>query len=366
MTPNTTMAMIGAAIMLLGGQSYAADLGGNCCADLEERVSELEATTARKGNRKVSVEVYGQINEAVLFSDIDGDGFRSRIIPNTNSVSRFGFRGSAKINQDWSAGYLMEIGVGGFDLGGANNRDLEVRHSALYLKSASLGTFWIGQTSTATDGLAEIDLSRSAIASTPLSLSPFDGALVGVSLLPFDGSRKTTAKYVSPDIGGFSVSAAWVDEETYDAALRYAGEFQGIRLAGGIGYRRDDGPLNLVPETETIVGSASVMHMASGLFVSGSYGKQDLDGLSVDLEGYAGRVGVERKLSALGATTVFVEYGELKATGFDVKPSLWGLGLVQHIEAAAMDMYVSYRNIDLDIQDQDRIQAVVVGARIQF
>ena len=31
----------------------AADLGGNCCADLEERIAELEATTARKGNRKV-------------------------------------------------------------------------------------------------------------------------------------------------------------------------------------------------------------------------------------------------------------------------------------------------------------------------
>ena len=38
---------------LLSGGANAADLGGNCCADLEERVAELEATTARKGNRKV-------------------------------------------------------------------------------------------------------------------------------------------------------------------------------------------------------------------------------------------------------------------------------------------------------------------------
>jgi hypothetical protein len=28
--------------------------GGDCCADLEERIAELEATTAKKGNRKVS------------------------------------------------------------------------------------------------------------------------------------------------------------------------------------------------------------------------------------------------------------------------------------------------------------------------
>jgi len=37
----------------------AADLGGDCCADLEERVAELEATIARKGNRKVSLTLSG-------------------------------------------------------------------------------------------------------------------------------------------------------------------------------------------------------------------------------------------------------------------------------------------------------------------
>jgi predicted porin len=365
MTPKFTMATL-AAILLLGGQSYAADLGGNCCADLEERIAELEATTARKGNRKVTLEVYGQVNEAVLFSDVDGTGgFRSRIIPNTNSVSRFGFKGSAKISEEWSAGFLMEIGVGGFDLGGANNRDLEVRHSALYIKSNAIGTIWLGQTSTATDGIVEIDLSNSAIASTPLSLAPFDGALVGVSLLPFDGSRKTTAKYVSPEIGGFSVSAAWVDDQTYDAALRYAGEAQGFRLAAGIGYRHDDGPFGLLPETKSYLASASLMHVQSGLFASGSYGKQDLAGININLEGYAGRVGIEKKVTPIGATTFYGEYGELRATGIDAQPYFWNVGLVQSIDAAAMDVYVSYRNIDLDT-GADKIQAVVVGGRIKF
>ena len=47
----------------------AADLGGDCCADLEERVAELEATTARKGNRKVSLTVSGQVATAVMAGD---------------------------------------------------------------------------------------------------------------------------------------------------------------------------------------------------------------------------------------------------------------------------------------------------------
>ena len=44
--------------------AHAADLGGDCCADLEERIAELEATTVRKGNKKVSVQLYGQLNKA--------------------------------------------------------------------------------------------------------------------------------------------------------------------------------------------------------------------------------------------------------------------------------------------------------------
>ena len=47
----------------------AADLGGDCCSDLEERVAELEATTVRKGNKKVSVTLYGQVNKAMLWWD---------------------------------------------------------------------------------------------------------------------------------------------------------------------------------------------------------------------------------------------------------------------------------------------------------
>ena len=39
----------------------AADLGGDCCSALEDRVAELEATTARKGNKKVTVIVYGKM-----------------------------------------------------------------------------------------------------------------------------------------------------------------------------------------------------------------------------------------------------------------------------------------------------------------
>ncbi len=86
--------------ILLGGVSaQAADLGGDCCADLEERVSELEATTARKGNRKVSLTISGWVNEAVFLWD---DGTEQNAYVGTNSLeqSRFKFAGEAKIDKD--------------------------------------------------------------------------------------------------------------------------------------------------------------------------------------------------------------------------------------------------------------------------
>src|SRR3977135_3546912 len=70
----------------------AADLGGDCCADLEERVAELEATNARNGNTKVSATLYGQVNKAILFWD-DGHERGSYTVDNNYESSRFGVKG---------------------------------------------------------------------------------------------------------------------------------------------------------------------------------------------------------------------------------------------------------------------------------
>ena len=67
------VALFAAAGLFMGGvampSAKAADLGGDCCADLEERVAELEATTARKGNRKMSLTITGQVHRMVLWWD---------------------------------------------------------------------------------------------------------------------------------------------------------------------------------------------------------------------------------------------------------------------------------------------------------
>ncbi len=338
---------LGAALALTT-QVNAADLGGGCCTDIEERVAELEATTARKGNRKVSLEVYGQVNAAFLYVETDG-GSGQDIIDNRTSESRFGFKGSAKIREGWSAGYVMEIGTGG----GFTADDLSVRHSYLYLDTPA-GKVSLGRTSQATDDFDGITTANTAHIVRPLQIYGY-----GIH----DGSRDQLVRYDSPTMAGFIFSASSDANDIWDVALRYAGEFGGFRVAAGVGYRNDD-----AIDLSTMVGALSVMHVESGLFLTGHYGNVDVEFLipSQNIMGWHLSGGVERKLSDLGKTTLFGEYASLDLDDLTTaEPVLYGLGLNQAIDAAAMDIYLSWRHIDTDslLGEADLFMA---GSRIRF
>ncbi len=112
-------ALVAAAGVIVGGMAMpsakAADLGGDCCADLEERVAELEATTARKGNRKMSLTITGQVHRMVLFWNDGKDSNTYYGLDNTNSSSRFSFTGTAKVTPTIAMGFdiTIEIEAGG-------------------------------------------------------------------------------------------------------------------------------------------------------------------------------------------------------------------------------------------------------------
>src|SRR5688500_11567618 len=88
----------------------AADLGGDCCADLEERIAELESTTARKSNRMSWLEVTCQGKEAGLWWDY-GALSNAYLVINDNSRTRFLFTGKALIDKELEAGYQIEVGI---------------------------------------------------------------------------------------------------------------------------------------------------------------------------------------------------------------------------------------------------------------
>lgn len=324
------------------GGAAAADLNaGNCCADIEERVAELEATVARKGNRKVSLAVYGQVNAGILYID-DGISDDVAVIQGAPETSRFGFKGEAVIGTGIVAGYKLEIEA---------DDALDVRHSFVYVGGPA-GRVSLGHTSTATDGAAETSVVNTDVAARMLSIAPLS-QVIGADL-PFDGGRADVIRFDSGSIAGFTASAAWAGEGSWDGAVRYAGEFGGFKLAAAGGYREDD-------LTRAVIASASILHVTTGVFANASFGRLDL-GAGIDTEALHVQAGIERKFNPIGTTTIVGEWAEMSIDGVTVDPTLIGAAFVQRIDAAALDLYASWRRYDV-LGDIDVMQA---GARIQF
>lgn len=391
-----TLALAALAAAFATSSAQAADLGGNCCADLEERIAELEATTAKKGNRKVSLQVYGQVN--VALTSIDSDFFDKTSVNNAagDSENTFvGFSGRAQVSTDISAGYVLEIQARELGLLGAVSSGLEpdVRQSFFWLRSENLGTIALGLQGTATNDFDRITTANTSVASRPFSLQPIsDWYLTGLDY-GLDGGYRNAVRYITPTWNGFTVSAAWSAAEagidgissgdagdTWDAALRYANEFGGFKLAAGIGYRHDEDlsvniagittiALGDVTERDTFLVSGSAMHIASGLFLSVYYDDQQWDKVDLDIKALAIQGGIETKIFALGKSTFFAEWGQTDVSLYGSEASIdtWGLGYVQAVDGAALDLYLTYKKHDgTEIAPGLDVDVIQAGARMKF
>jgi hypothetical protein len=203
-------------------------------------------------------------------------------------------------------------------------------------------------------------------------------------------------KYVSPTWNGFTAAADWVVTDFWDVVLRYRKEVHGFDLGAGIGY------LQLVPGSRTrsvcsiailddggdspacrqLLGSVSAKHLDTGLFANFGF-EYTLDGIADDTERFAntgvgdhelllsGQVGIERKYFSLGETTIYGQYynyGGAAPTALLVRPGdplnptgvgswavwqsnvhIWGAGIAQGIDSAAMILYLNYRRVSGDL-----------------
>lgn len=416
-----------AAGLLAGGLSassaQAADFGGDCCADLEERIAELEATTVRKGNRRVSLTISGWVAEQVTWWD---DGLESNVyvsgIGKTLS-SHFKMTGAAQILPGFSAGYVIHVETNSADPTDTNQRDddrgfgVELLQSYWFLKSETLGKVSVGQLSQASDNAAIlVDGSGSLV---PANWVHFDGlnfnlrsngAMLGNNFTwgslayckgisagfagDCNGYPLNGVRYDSPVFGGFSVSAGWGEDDFWDVAARYAGEWNGIKLAAAVAYSHtseekillgqlgnDNDPF-LAPggrrDSGYFQAGLYIQHVPTGLFAYGAYGRENDDSLYNDLgrdpdfnevqanmtdgETWYVKAGLRRRWTPLGHTVL---YGEYQINSDHFSPNLaqlgwrsselrqWGLGVVQEIDAAAMSLWLAYRNLDGDVGNCD-------------
>lgn len=349
---------------LMGGAAFFASpalaggaIGGNCCADLEERVAELEATTVRKGNRRVSLKISGLIHRSLVFDDGDVS-----ISDQPVQISRLRFSGKAKINSDLYAGYYVELGMDddgkGWNPNNPNSGLFQFRHNDLYIGSKTFGRLSIGQGSTASDKTAEADLSGTGYVAS--------GSLNNYHILSnLDGFSFTErVKYDSPTIAGFTVSASWQDDEDWDVAAKFGHAFGDFRVAARISYYEEsDGDSG-------VTGSASVLHAPSGLSVTFAAADSSIDtaqnisGNADGLKYWYVKGGIQRKIFSAGKTAFAVDYMSFN----DGATDKFGIHAAQYIDAANMQLYISAWDAESDgsLAQLGDDQKVVIGAILHF
>ncbi len=377
-------ALLGSAAII---PAQAADLGGGCCGDLEERIAELEATTARKGNRVVSLQIYGEITQGLLFWD-NGDDSDVFVTDNDALGSVLGFKGEAQIKPGLKAGYKLEMAVQSASSSAVNednygddpSDNFSIRHNHFYIDSERWGRITLGQASTAADGAAQVGIANTLAVASPDQGTAFSpGGITGPGLTlgeyasDFDGGRNDIIRYDTPTIYGFTVSASWGDDDYWDIALRFAKEFNSVKVAAAIAYSDDqtfEAVRDFGSEFTQVIGSVAVMHVPTGLFANFAAGERDYDDKDVTGSFWFVQAGLERKWLPYGTTTLYGEYGNYEDIVREgTSADMWGLGVVQHFDSAAVDLYAQARFYDIDDElapDADEMSTIMVGSRIQF
>lgn len=425
-------AFLAAAALALAAPVQAADLGGDCCADLDERIAELEATTARKGNRKVSLTVTGYVAQEVTYWD---DGGESNVYLHglgPTQATNVRFTGQAQIAPGVTAGYMLRLqnlddnAFGRNAATGASfnqnsprfSQGVNVQMSYWYLQSKDLGKISVGRQANAAKSAAMFtDQSGTQVFDNYTFLDGFPqfflrskttGALAGVTWgnLSYcysqnvalggdcNGLVMNAVRYDTPVWAGFSASTSWGEDDVWEVAARYNGEFSGFKVAFGVGYseNRDEGAsaaaVSAHKESQYFQAGGYIQHLATGLFVHGAYGNENnndtklLNGTTaLDGEHWYVKAGIRQKWTGLGATILYGDYAEYDdqlgpgalnagATGSTLQR--FGGGIAQEIDAAAMVVYLKYQHMTADIvgaaalSNIEDIDFVSAGALINF
>ena len=347
------------AVVLSTVSTFATDRGDACCGDLEGRIAELEATTATKGNRKMSLTISGQVNRLIMWWD---DGRSSNTyygIESTLFSSRFDFTGKARITPKVNAGFQLTIDSrAGAYSGGLSQLDEDGKFTAIipsvnsgptgpigapsfnapdsgsYFANARRLFWWIEQEDIGRISVGRTDLPGllgiiDMTAGLQLYLVSSDPNFLNGSffirgptgqyytavwafLTDFAAgfNRTELVRYDSPAWHGFIYSAGVAEAGDYwGTMVRYAGEHAGFRVAAQIGYERvadvaSPGvidPANVAyvgnaPDLKEVGASLSILHKPTGLFAQGTYGIAHFGGSIIGApSGYVVQLTANRK-----------------------------------------------------------------------
>ena len=343
-----------------------------------------------KNNSPVELTIGGQLNRAFLYVN-DGEEGMYRHVDNENDSTRFFLNADGNINEDWSVGtqFIMLMRSNPSNemsatVESAGTGSFEEEAAEVYFTHKRLGTLWLGQGDTATNGISETDLSGTGVAGyssvgdvaggfafVTSATGARSSATIGGTADNLDGlNTADRIRYDSPEINGFHLSTSLLSGGAVDAALYYAGEVSGVAVEAAAGwYNGSSNGANDDLFEDGFSGSVSAL-LPSGFSLTLAAGSKSAATQGRDdPKFYYGKVGYQTKLNTFGTTAFAVDLGRFEdsAQNGDTLDT-FGAQAVQEIEGTGSSVYVAYRYHTLDRSgtDFDAIHSIMTGAYVAF
>lgn len=192
------------------------------------------------------------------------------------------------------------------------------------------------------------------------------GLTIGIDC---NGVYRNGVRYDLPSFGPVSVAVGWANDDVYDVALKYAGEFGSFKsmLNAGYSHTANGGATNTNilfgndgDDTDLFQVQGSIMHVPTGLFVVGTYANEETDNVlnkaagSDDTKAYYFKGGIRTgSWNSFGDSVLYVDYA-MYEDQYGTTPGLtgseferWGLAAEQYF-GARLGIYAKYEEYSLD------------------
>jgi len=373
--------------------------------------SAASALEIKSGSDKVQVQLYGEVNRAVMYAD---DGLEDKFfhVDNSNSESRVGLSGEvsasdcltvgSNIELKWQENPSHSVSMQEESIGGEFVEELV----EVYFDRNNFGKISVGFGGMASDGSSEVDLSGTDLignagvgdvggglffydANTGSYNEDEDGTTVSdvfkrhccdlFNRITADGlGKRNRLRYDTPEYAGFSIAVAAGEQESYDVALNYSGEFDGWQMEAMAAWMEpgDSADHDCGDGDYTQMNASVSVLFDFGLNLTAGYGKRQVDTLPVngeEPEFVYGKIGYKfNQLVSAGSTAVSVDYGVYKNSDnqiIDEEGTAVGIQLVQELTGCSTDLFAGYRLFSLEDNtgaEYEDISIIMAGARFSF
>ncbi len=355
----------------------------------EMKIANLDPVkkAVTSGSEKVKLVLSGQVNRALNVVD-DGDNTEAYFVDNSASGSRFRLVGAAKLDDDLTLGTRIELGfspntssqVSQDDM--ASGDSFDQRYADISLDSKRYGKIFLGKGDTSSNNSAEVDLSGTDVVQyasiadiaggmefVESSGDDLSGIRVSDAFKDFDGlSRKSRIRYDTPTFYGAHLSTSWISDKRWDASAWWGGKGYGFNVVSAAAMAYINTEKNGEDSDWQYDGSFSILHENTGLNLTFSAGKQDVDNQG-DPSNVWVKGGWRADLVDYGTTSFGIDYGKstnlttAKDDGYSV-----GATVVQVFNDYGAEFYAQYRVFSLDNDDRnvEDINVATIGTRVKF